>query len=287
MASAASAHGAHAYRLDEATYAFLGPAGDGAGTPASTLRTATSALADDTAAEIVHGDALLPEEAQTPDQALALAVERLRGRARLQRRSAERQLRDILLQAISERRAGGAAVAMPQVAAHAVAVGRRIGLDLTELDMLVRAAELQDIGKLAIPDSILGKRDALTEAEWEVVRRHPVVGERILRAAPALAPVARIVRSCSERFDGSGYPDGLKGDEIPLGSRIIAVCVAFDAMTSPRPYRPARSEAAAFEELCRCVGTQFDPGVVSAFSAVTSPKASGDEGARSPGRRNP
>jgi HD-GYP domain-containing protein (c-di-GMP phosphodiesterase class II) len=176
-------------------------------------------------------------------------------------------VRDVLLQALAER-AGSAAVAMPQVAAHAVAVGRRMGLDLPELDVLVRAAELQDIGRLAIPESILTKAEPLTDAEWELVRRHPAVGERILRAAPALAPVARIVRSSYERFDGSGYPDGLRGEEIPLGSRIIAVCVAFEAMTSPRPYRPARSAAAAFEELCRCIGTQFDPVVVAAFSAA-------------------
>jgi two-component system cell cycle response regulator len=275
MGSAARAHGAAAYRLDEAVYAFLGPLGTGSGTPAATARTAAAALADDVASEMVHGEVLLPEEAQAPDHALGLAVERLRARARLQRRSAERQVRDVLLQALGERRAGGADVAMPQVAAHAVAVGRRVGLDLAELDVLVRAAELQDIGRLAIPDSILNKRGPLTEAEWEIVRRHPAVGERILRAAPALAPVARIVRSCSERFDGSGYPDGLRGDEIPLGARIIAVCVAFDAMTSPRPYRPAGTSGQAFEELCRCVGAQFDPMVVAAFSAAMGDRYSG------------
>jgi HD-GYP domain-containing protein (c-di-GMP phosphodiesterase class II) len=217
---------------------------------------------------MVHGEALLPDEAQTADQALALAVDRLRARARLQRRSSERQVRDVLLQAIAERRAGGAGTPMPRVAAHAVAVGRRIGLDLTELDVLVRAAELQDIGKLAIPDQVLSKQGPLTDAEWELIRRHPVVGERILQAAPALVPVARLVRSCSERFDGSGYPDGLRGEEIPLGSRIIAVCVAFDAMTSPRPYRPSRPPEEAFVELCRCVGDQFDPMVVAAFAAA-------------------
>lgn len=275
MGSAARAHGATAYRLDEAIYAFLGPLGVGSGTPAATARTAAGALADDVASEMVHGEVLLPEEAQAPDHALGLAVERLRARARLQRRSAERQVRDVLLQALGERRGGGADVAMPQVAAHAVAVGRQVGLDLAELDVLVRAAELQDIGRIAIPDSILSKRGPLTGAEWEIVRRHPAVGERILRSAPALAPVARIVRSCSERFDGSGYPDGLRGDEIPLGARIIAVCVAYDAMTSPRPYRPAGTPGQAFEELCRCVGGQFDPMVVAAFSAVMGDRYSG------------
>jgi HD-GYP domain-containing protein (c-di-GMP phosphodiesterase class II) len=220
------------------------------------------------AAEPVHGETLIPDEAADPERALRLALDRLHARSRLQHRSAERQIRDVLLQALAERRTGVAGVAMPHVAAHAVAVGRRMGLDIAELDVLVRAAELQDIGKLAIPDSILAKNGPLTEAEWEVVRQHPVVGERILRAASALAPVAALVRSCSERFDGTGYPDGLRGEDIPLGSRIIAVCVAFDAMTSPRPYRPSRPTAQALEELYRCGGFQFDPIVVAAFGTT-------------------
>jgi two-component system cell cycle response regulator len=100
-----------------------------------------------------------------------------------------------------------------------------------------------------------------------MIHRHPLIGERILAAAPALAPVARLVRSSYERFDGSGYPDGLRGETIPLGSRVIAVCVAYDAMTSVRPWREPLTEAAAFEELDRCAGNQFDPMVVAAFRA--------------------
>jgi HD-GYP domain-containing protein (c-di-GMP phosphodiesterase class II) len=111
------------------------------------------------------------------------------------------------------------------------------------------------------------ERQALDPDEWALIRRHPIVGERILAAAPALAPVARLVRSSYERFDGTGYPDGIRGEAIPLGSRVIAVCVAYDAMTSPRPYREALPAATAFEELCRCAGRQFDPMVVAAFCA--------------------
>jgi HD-GYP domain-containing protein (c-di-GMP phosphodiesterase class II) len=140
-----------------------------------------------------------------------------------------------------------------------------------------RAAALHDIGKLAIPESILGKEGALTAAEWSFVRQHTVIGERILSAAPSLTGCARIVRSSHEWWDGTGYPDGLAGESIPLAARIVAVCDAFDAMTSPRPYRARRSEPEAIAELRRCAGTQFDPAVVACFVAAlearTSPMA--------------
>ena len=134
-----------------------------------------------------------------------------------------------------------------------------------ELDAMRHAAALHDIGKMAIPESVLEKPGPLSDAEWDLMRKHTLVGERILAAAPALERSAQLVRWSHERVDGAGYPDGLRGEQIPLGSRIIAVCVAFDAMTSPRPYREALPAATAFEELCRCAGRQFDPMVVAAF----------------------
>jgi HD-GYP domain-containing protein (c-di-GMP phosphodiesterase class II) len=118
---------------------------------------------------------------------------------------------------------------------------------------------------MAIPDEVLHKPGPLTESEWSFVRQHTIIGERILGAAPALAPVAKLVRGTHERFDGSGYPDGLAADAIPLGSRIVAVCDAFHAMTSPRPYRPAIPVEDALAELKANAGTQFDPTVVAAF----------------------
>ena len=130
-----------------------------------------------------------------------------------------------------------------------------------------RAAELHDVGKSAVPDAILAKPGPLDEREWEFVRQHTLVGERILRAAPALASVARLVRSSHERFDGSGYPDGLAGETIPLGARIVAACDAWDAMMTNRPYRKALSQSEALTELRRCSGTQFDPLVVRALCA--------------------
>lgn len=151
------------------------------------------------------------------------------------------------------------------VADLAIAVGRRLGMDERGLDLLARAAELHDLGKLAVPDAVLHKPAGLDGEEWELMRRHTVIGERMLVAVPELAPVAPLVRASHERYDGAGYPDGLAGDEIPLGARIVAVCDAFEAMTADRSYRTPVSQEEALAELRRCGGTQFDPDVVEAF----------------------
>ena len=152
-----------------------------------------------------------------------------------------------------------------EVSDLAVDVARRLGLD----DELVQAVELgallHDIGKIRIPESILNKPAALDEEEWALMRTHPVVGERILAPIEALAGVVPIVRSSHERWDGDGYPDGLRGEEIPIGARIVAGCDAFRAMVEPRPYRPALALDAACAELERNSGTQFDPAVVTAL----------------------
>jgi hypothetical protein len=258
--------GSRAYRLDLTLYAFLGPIDAGPLTPALAAQRALGSISERLASGGVIGEARIPDDAPDGTTALALARERLRARSRRQRLSSERQVRDVLLQILSERRAGGSAVALPQVAAHAIGVGRRLGLALDALDDIVRAAEMQDIGMLAVPEAVLRKRGTLEPEEWAMIRRHPLTGDRILSAAPALAPVARLVRSSYERFDGTGYPDGLSGEAIPLGSRVIAVCVAYDAMTSARPYREALTTTAAFQELNRCAGQQFDPLVVAAFT---------------------
>jgi HD-GYP domain-containing protein (c-di-GMP phosphodiesterase class II) len=134
-----------------------------------------------------------------------------------------------------------------------------------QLDELTRAAELHDIGKAAIPDAILNKPGPLDGDEWLFMRRHTIIGERILAEAPALVPVAALVRASHERWDGAGYPDGLAGDQIPLGARVIMVCDAFHAMTNRRAYSVALSPEAALDELRRGGGTQFDPLVVDAF----------------------
>ena len=115
------------------------------------------------------------------------------------------------------------------VARLAMSMGRRLGMDAEQLDELGRAAELHDIGKVGIPDAIIEKPGLLDAGEWEFIHQHTILGERILSAAPALRPVAKIVRASHERWDGRGYPDGLSGAEIPLAARIVAVCDAYEA----------------------------------------------------------
>jgi diguanylate cyclase (GGDEF)-like protein len=214
-----------------------------------------------------YGAALVPSEATEPVEALKLADRRMYAQKGSGRLSPGRQSRDVLLRTLSEREPE-LHLHLAGVAELAAEVGRALGMAAEELDELSRAAELHDIGKVAIPDTILAKPGPLDEEESGFVRRHTIIGERILMAAPALRPVARLVRSSHERFDGKGYPDGLAGEEIPLGSRVVAVCDAFDAMTSHRSYRAARSPEEALEELKACSGTQFDPRVVEAFSSV-------------------
>jgi len=145
----------------------------------------------------------------------------------------------------------------------AVGVARNLGCSETEVERIRAAALLHDIGKVAIPDRILHKPGPLTEEEWLLMREHPVIGERILRALPGLGAVARIVRHEHERWDGRGYPDGLAGEAIPLGSRIVIAADTYHAITSDRPYRAARSHEEAVAELTRCAGSQFDPRVTA------------------------
>jgi diguanylate cyclase (GGDEF)-like protein len=213
------------------------------------------------------GVVLMPEEADTPTVALQLADRRMYARKGGRRMSAAHQSRDVLLRTLSERRPE-MQLRLRDIGELALAVGRELHMGPEGLDEVARAAELHDVGKIAVPDAILDKPGALDPVEWSFMRRHPLIGERILLAAPALRPVARLVRSSHERFDGSGYPDGLRGDEIPLGARAVAVCDAFDAMTTERPYREPVAEADAIQELRRCAGTQFDPMVIEAFCRV-------------------
>ncbi|HEV8656086.1 MAG TPA: HD-GYP domain-containing protein [Candidatus Limnocylindria bacterium] len=137
-----------------------------------------------------------------------------------------------------------------------------------ELATLRRGALLHDVGKIGVPDNVLRKPTALSESEWAVMKRHPEFGAQIISGIPFLEDVARIVRHHHERWDGMGYPDGLKGDRIPLGARIFAVGDSFDAMTSDRPYRRGLLIDAAREEIRRCANSQFDPAIVTAFLSI-------------------
>ncbi|MDQ6777087.1 MAG: diguanylate cyclase [Actinomycetota bacterium] len=144
-------------------------------------------------------------------------------------------------------------------------VARTLGCSAVDVERVRSAALLHDIGKVGIPDEILHKPGPLSDEEWVVMKKHPVIGERILRKFPGLGPVARMVRHEHERWDGGGYPDGLTGPEIPFGSRVIIAADAYHAITSDRPYRAARSHDVAVDELMRCAGTQFDPDVTAAL----------------------
>jgi diguanylate cyclase (GGDEF)-like protein len=217
----------------------------------------------------------LTSEATAASEALRLADRRMYAEKSVRTGRLERETHELLLNIVRQR-APELTDHQEDVSRWAVVIGRELGLDAEDIDVLRRAAEFHDIGKIAIPEEILGKPAPLDEVEWELMRKHTLVGERILGTSPSLAPVARLVRSTHERWDGGGYPDGLAGEEIPLGARIILVCDAFDAMRRDRPYSSARSEQEAIAELRREAGTQFDPHVIEVFCAVVARDEPGD-----------
>ncbi len=157
-----------------------------------------------------------------------------------------------------------------RVTAFTIAIARAIGLSSDQIRVIARGAFLHDIGKMAIPDAILRKPGALNPDEVAIMREHCYRGYQMLRKIPFLAEAAEIVYSHQERFDGTGYPRGLKGEGIPLGSRLFSVADTLDAITSNRPYRPAQTLDAAIEEIQKWSGRQFDPEVVKVF--VSMPK---------------
>jgi diguanylate cyclase (GGDEF)-like protein len=211
------------------------------------------------------GAVMLPDETTEASEALRIADERLYAQKHSRRGESDRTM-NALLEALSEHEPD-LQVHLDGVVALSVEIGRRLGLRRDELDELTRAAQLHDLGKLAVPDEILHKPGPLDEREWDFIRQHTLVGERILRASPAYQNVATIVRSSHERWDGSGYPDGLAGEAIPLASRIVCACDAYDAMISSRPYRPPLSHEEALAEIEKGSGTMFDPTVARVLVA--------------------
>jgi diguanylate cyclase (GGDEF)-like protein len=210
-----------------------------------------------------HGVAWIPSEAATESQALTLADERLYAN-KAGRSSTSRQVTDVLLQVLTEQ-STSLDEHVERVSEFAGTLAIALGQPELEVQRIRLAAKLHDIGKTAIPAAILDKPSPLDKREWEFMRRHSAIGARIVSAAPALASTSELIYSSHERIDGQGYPDGLDGENIPLGSRIIAVCDAFEAMTSVRVYRPAIGVDAALAELKRHAGTQFDETIVDVF----------------------
>jgi len=149
----------------------------------------------------------------------------------------------------------------------ATATARRLGLRSSQVSRVRIGGLLHDVGKIGVPDAVLSKEGSLTPEEWQAIRKHPVLGKTILEQAPELHDVIPMVLHHQERFDGSGYPARLEGEDIPLGARIIAAADAYHAIRSDRPYRPGRTHADASYELCRCAAGQFDPRVVTALLA--------------------
>ena len=228
--------------------------------------TALSESGDTFNVTCTQGSALVPTEASSPDEALRLADQRMYAQ-KPHRASTNREANEALLKTHSER-SGALDARATNVGRLAELLAQRLGLSGDERERIKLAAELRNIGKTALPDSLLNKPGPLSREEWEFIRQQTLIGERILLSIPSLAHTATLVRSSHERIDGRGYPDGLAGDEIPIGSRIIAVCDAVDAMTSDRVHRPAIPIDDALAELRRGVGTRFDPEVVDLFQTL-------------------
>ena len=239
-------------------------------------RAALSESGDGFAITAALGSATIDGPDSDPDDALLAADRRLYAEKNGRRGSAGGQSAAVLLRVLTERHPD-LGEHVDSVAALTDKVGRELHMSDEERTALWQAAALHDIGKAAVPDAILDKPGPLDEDEWAFMRRHTIIGERILDAAPALKDAARLVRASHERFDGNGYPDQLAGEAIPLGARIIAVCDAYDAMVSDRPYRPAMPSDDAILELSRCAGTQFDPAVLDAFVLALAAISDGDE----------
>jgi two-component system cell cycle response regulator len=257
-----------AYRLGGDEFCVLIP--DGPDVEGRLLRAdaALSESGDGFAISASRGTVRIPSETSEPEEIMHTADRRMYA-LKLGRRAEGDQTVEVLSRAIHEAHPM-IETGRDRVAQLARDVGRRLGLTSEQIDEVMRAAKLQDVGMMAIPDAILSKPGPLSAEEWEYVCQHTVIGERIVAAAPPLQPVARLVRSSHERWDGQGYPDKLVGESIPVGARIVFACDSFDAMTSDRPYRPARSPDEALAELRRCAGTQFDPEVVDALVAVAT-----------------
>jgi diguanylate cyclase (GGDEF)-like protein len=257
-----------AYRLGGDEFCVLVPDD---GDPEAMLVAADAALSeigDGFSISAARGSVRIPAECDDPEEIMHLADRRMYA-IKLGSRADGDQTVDVLSRAIREAQPA-IETGRDEVARLARDAGRGLGLSAYEIDTMVRAAKLQDVGMMAIPDAILAKPGPLSEEEWAYVRQHTVIGSRIVAAAPPLVPVARLVRSSHERWDGAGYPDGLAGDSIPLGARVVFACDSFDAMTSERPYRAAMTPEEALAELQRCAGSQFDPQVVDAVVAVVS-----------------
>ncbi len=215
----------------------------------------------------------IPREAGEPTQALRLADQHMYREKATSRGGAAELITAVLHMALAQRHPD-LGEHCDDVAGDVELLARTIGLDEDTVGLIIKAGDLHDVGKLGIPDEIITKPGALSEEEWEFMRQHTVMGEKIIAAAgPSLDRIGPLVRASHERWDGNGYPDGLAGEEIPLGARIITICDSFRAMLDERVYKPAMSLEDALRELRRCAGTQFDPRLVEVFCRLVSERS--------------
>jgi GGDEF domain-containing protein len=249
------------YRMRGASLAVLSAGDEEAGTAVCTdASAALFEVGDGFMVWSVGGEVALPQEAPTAAEAIALVDRRARSKRAatnpsMHLRPPDDPFGDVSLDHSHQ-----------EVGRLARAVGARFDLDEAELDELEAAAQLRDVGNVAIPSVVFMNPGALPALEWEFVRLHTVVGERLLDGRFAMAKVARLVRSSHERWDGAGYPDGLSGERIPLASRIVFACSAYEDMCAERSHRPSLSPDEALAELRRGAGTQFDPAVIEAVA---------------------
>jgi two-component system, cell cycle response regulator len=278
--AAAVEPGGRAYRLGGDEFCILVPSSAGAAQRiVEAGRDALTEHGEGFRISASVGAVLISAEASVASEAMRLADRRMYVEKAARTGRVERQTQELLLSILREHE--------PELTDHhedvsrlAVAVGRELSFDAEEIDVLRRAAQFHDIGKIAIPHEILSKPAPLDDVEWELMRKHTLVGERLLGTFPSMAPVARLVRSSHERWDGGGYPDGLSGEEIPIGARVISICDAFDAMRSARPYSAPRDQRSALAEIRRGAATQFDPRLVQVFCRIVDQVERGE--ARSP-----
>jgi two-component system cell cycle response regulator len=267
LLAAVTPFGGQVYRIDSTRLAALVPAGE---QPLSevVLAATGSQHEQDVDATIgrAYGEVAIPGETGDLEAAFQIAGKRLAAHRRRQNRSARRQAHAVLVAALSASRPEQR-TRLRSVAYRSISLARRLGLDEEEIEDVALAAELQGVGMLAVPESVEAEEGTMSEEERAMVHSHTAVGSRIVAAAAALAPVAALIKSSAEHYDGSGYPDGLAGEAIPRGSRIVAVATRYTALTSQRSYRPALPPEAAIAELRRGAGRQLDPAIVEALAA--------------------
>jgi diguanylate cyclase (GGDEF)-like protein len=215
----------------------------------------------------------IPRETREPMHALRLADQHMYREKATSRGGSAEQITAVLHAALAQRHPD-LGEHSDDIAGDVELLARAIGLGEEVVDLIIKAGDLHDVGKLGIPDEILTKPGALSEEEWTFMKQHTVMGEQIIAAAgPSLERIGPLVRASHERWDGKGYPDGLSGAEIPLGARIITICDSFRAMLDERVYKPAMTLQDALWELRRCAATQFDPYLVEVFCRLVSERA--------------